>query len=401
MSTDSKSPLWSLDTRLQRSLAPQEPGGEPLAPPIFQTSTYTTADLDLAAELAGAHHPSRYYTRYGSPNVAEVEAQLAALEGADAAIAVGSGMAAISAMLLSQLSSGDHVVAQNAHYTATLSLLTEWLPRQGVRVSQVDHTDPGAFAAAIQPETRLIHIETPTNPTMALTDIAAVAEIAKGAGATLTIDNTFASSFNQQPHALGADLVAHSATKFLNGHSDVTAGVVTGDAERMKAVWEYSRVMGPVLHPMEAWLLLRGLRTYALRMRRVNESAQAAAEALAADPRVAATHYPGLPSHPQHALAARQMTGGFGGMVAFELAGAGAEERYARALQTLKRVRLCAPAVSLGGMETLICHAASMIFANQTPAELEAAKISPGLIRLSVGLEDPGDIIGDLLQALP
>ena len=301
-----------IDTRLQHPRVGGAVGGEPVAPPIYQSSTYVLPSPELGAEIAASWHPQRFYTRYGSPNVALVESIVADLEGAESAVAVGSGMAAISAAILSHVSAGDHVVAQTAHYTAALSLMTKWLPRQGVAVTQVDQTDIEAFRNAIGPRTRLVYVETPTNPTMALTDLEAVSALAHRQGAIAVADNTFASSFNQRPLALGVDLVVQSATKYLNGHSDVTAGLVMGSRKLVEPVWEYARVHGPVLHPMEAWLLARGLKTYALRIRQHNQSAALVAKALSETSGVARVHYPGLASHPQHGLARRQMPGGYG-----------------------------------------------------------------------------------------
>jgi len=374
-----------IDTRLQHPRIGAASGGEPVSPPVYQSSTYVLPTPELGAEIAASWHPQRFYTRYGSPNVAHVEAIVADLEGAESVVAVGSGMAAIAAAILSNVRAGDHVVAQTAHYTAALTLLTEWLPRQGVEVTQVDQTDIEAFRRAIGPRTRLVYTETPTNPTMAL---------------TVVTDNTFASSFNQLPLTLGVDLVVHSATKYLNGHSDVTAGVVAGPRKLIEPVWEYARVHGPVLHPMEAWLLGRGLKTYALRLRQHNQSGLLVAEALAKASGIAKVHYPGLASHPQHELARRQMPGGFGGMMSFEVAGSTAEERFKRAQGVLRNVRLCISAASLGGTETLITHPASMIFSHQSLDQLAAAGVEPGLLRLSVGLEHHQDIVDDLIVAL-
>ena len=235
---------------------------------------------------------------------------------------------------------------------------------------------------------------------MALTDLEAVSALAHAQGAIVITDNTFASSFNQLPLTLGVDLVVQSATKYLNGHSDVTAGVVAGSRKLIEPVWEYARVHGPVLHPMEAWLLGRGLKTYALRMRQHNQSGVLVAEALAKASGIAKVHYPGLASHPQHELARRQMPGGFGGMMSFEVAGSTVEERFKRAQGVLRNVRLCISAASLGGTETLITHPASMIFSHQSPDQLAAAGVEPGLLRLSVGLEHHQDIIDDLMSAL-
>jgi cystathionine beta-lyase/cystathionine gamma-synthase len=386
-----------VDSRLQHPRVPPRIGGEPVATPIYQTSTFVLPTPEIGAEVAAAYHPPRYYTRYGSPNVTEVEAVAADLEGAEAAVAVGSGMAAIAGAILSQVKAGDHVIAQNTHYTAVLSLLGDWLPRHGVTVTQVDQTNPSAFASAINERTRLIYTETPTNPTMELTDLAAIASLAKSRGIVTVTDSTFASSFNQQPHVHGIDLVVHSATKYFNGHHDVTAGVATGTKEKVAQIWEWARVHGPVLHPMEAWLLARGLKTYALRMRQHNSSALAVARALNDAPGIVAVHYPGLQQHPQHELARRQMTGGFGGMLSFELDGATPGDQFKRAQDMLRRVTLCTSAVSLGGTDTLITHPASLIFAHQSEEALARAGVAPGLLRVSVGLETPEDIVADIL----
>jgi len=366
-----------------------------VSPPIYQTSTFRLRTPEEGAELAGVVAPALYYTRYGSPNTKQVEAVLAGLEGAAAALVVGSGMAAISTAILSNLRAGDHIVAQQTHYTATLSLLADTLSRFGVAVTQVDQRDTGAFERAIRPNTRVVYTETPTNPTMDLTDLRATAEIAHAAGALAITDNTFASSHNQRPLDLGYDLVIHSATKYLNGHADVTAGAILGARSLVEQAWEHARVHGPVLHPFEAWLLRRGLQTYGLRMEAHNRNALAVAQFLEAHPAVAQVYYPGLPTHPQHELARRQMAGGFGGMLAFELKGG-----YDAAYRAIRRTEICLLAVSLGGVATLITHPASMIHAHQSDVQRAAAGISPGLIRLSVGVEAVEDIVEDLDQAL-
>ena len=293
-----------IDTKLQHPRVNAAPGGEPVTSPIYQSSTYVLPNPELGAEIAASWHPQRFYTRYGSPNVAQVEALVAELEGAESAVAVGSGVAAIAGAILSHVRAGDHVVAQKVHYTAALSLLSDWLPRQGVTVTQVDQADIGAFAAAIGSKTRVVYTETPTNPTMALTDLEAVSALAHAKGAIVVTDNTFASSFNQLPLALGVDIVVHSATKYLNGHSDVTAGIALGSRKLIEPIWEYARVHGPVLHPMEAWLLGRGLKTYALRMRQHNQSAALVAEALAktsASQKSTIPASPRIPSTPSRA----------------------------------------------------------------------------------------------------
>lgn len=366
-----------------------------VSPPIFQTSTYLLGTPEQGAELAAQVAPAAYYTRYGSPNAKQVEAVLADLEGGDSALAVGSGMAAIATAILSNLRAGDHIVAQQTHYTATLSLLDETLPRYGIEVTQVDQRDAGAFERAVRTNTRIFYSETPTNPTMDLTDLRATAQIAHAAGALAICDNTFASAYNQRPLELGYDLVVHSATKYLNGHADVTAGAIVGSQTLVEAAWEYARVHGPVLHPFEAWLLRRGLQTYGLRMAAHNANALRIARFLEAHAAVERVYYPGLESHPQHELARRQMSGGFGGMLAFELKGG-----YDAAYRAIRRTRVCLLAVSLGGVESLIVHPASMIHAHQSDDQRTSAGISPGLIRLSVGIEDAADIIADLEQAI-
>ena len=366
-----------------------------VSPPIYQTATYRLRTPEEGAVLAEAVAPATFYTRYGSPNEKQVEVLLADLEGAEAALAVGSGMAAITVALMAHLRAGDHVVAQQAHYTAALTLLTQTLPGYGVEVTLVPGADAAAFAAAMRPNTRVVYTESPTNPTMELTDLAATAAIAHAGGALAITDNTFASSYNQQPLALGYDLVVHSATKYLNGHADVTAGAIMGARAHIERAWESLRVYGPVLHPFEAWLLRRGLLTYPLRMAVHNRNALAIATFLESHPAVSRVYYPGLVSHPQHTLATRQMPGGYGGMLAFEMRGG-----YDAAYRLIGRTRVCVLAVSLGGVETLITHPASMIHTRQTDAERAAAGISPGLIRLSVGIEDLADIQADLAQAL-
>jgi cystathionine beta-lyase/cystathionine gamma-synthase len=365
-----------------------------VSPPIFQTSTYLLATPEQGAELAEVVAPAEFYTRYGSPNTKQVERVIADLEGAEAALALGSGMAAVATAILGHVRQGDHVVAQTTHYTSALTLLTEILPRYGVEVTQVDQHETEAFERAIRSNTRLVYTESPSNPTMDLTDLRATAAIAHATGALAITDNTFASSYNQRPLDLGYDLVLHSATKYLNGHADVTAGVLAGSQALIDAAWEYARVHGPVLHPFEAWLLRRGLATYGLRMAAHNANGLAVARFLEGHHAVERVYYPGLESHPQHALAARQMRG-FGGMLAFELAGG-----YEAAYRAIGRTKLCLLAVSLGGVESLITHPASMIHTHQSDAQRASAGISPSLIRLSVGVENVEDLIADLDQAI-
>jgi cystathionine gamma-lyase len=303
-------------------------------------------------------------------------------------------MGAISTTVLALVSAGDHVVAQTRHYMSTAKLFAEVLPRFGVQVTLVEQTDLAAIEAALKPNTRLVMLESPVNPTMQLTDLAGVAALARARGITTIADNTFASPINQQPHALGLDIVVHSATKVLGGHHDLTAGVICCSQKQADDIWRMHITLGSVLSPMDAWLLLRGLRTLPLRVARTNASALAIAQWLQAQPRVKQVFHPGLASHPQHALAQRQMKG-FGGVLAFELDG-----DYAATARFVASLKLATQAVSLGGVETLVVHAAAMWSGVLAPDKMAAAGIAPNLVRLSVGLEHVDDLMADLAQAL-
>ena len=365
-----------------------------VAPPLHPTSTFAANDAaEFAAMATDARHP-RYYTRYGNPTHQRVEAVLAALEGAEAAMLTASGMGAIATAVLTLVGAGDHVVAQRNHYMGTAKLFDELLPRFGVRTTIVDQTDIAAFEAALEERTRLIVVESPANPTMQLTDLHAVAALAQTRGIVTLADNTFASPLNQRPLDLGIDLVMHSGTKYLGGHHDLVAGVVMGRQEAIDRIWETSLVLGATLGPFESWLLLRGLRTLPLRVRQHNESGLAVAQFLSEHPGIEAVHYPGLPSHPQHDLARCQMTG-FGGTLSFQIAGG-----YKETECFMARLRLVKQAVSLGGFESLAVHAAAMWAGTLTDEQVRAAGVMPNLVRLSVGLEAVSDVIADLDQAL-
>ena len=385
---------WALQTSLIHAGDEHNPTTA-VSSPIFQSATFKFTDpAQIAAAMVSEAHP-QFYGRYATPNTKQVEATMARLEGGEAALAQASGMAAVSLALLSFLQAGDHVVAQKTLYPTTHKLLAHKLPRLGIEATFVEQTDPDAFAAAIRPNTRLIYVESPANPTLVLTDLAAIAGLARSAGIITVADNTFATPYNQRPLSLGIDLVLHSATKYLAGHSDVVAGVVVGDSERIGRMWQQHVMLGAVLHPMEAWLLARGLKSFGLRMAQHNSSAQAVAEFLDQHPAVRQAYYPGLAAHPQRVLARRQMSGGHGGIVCFDLRG-GRAAGYA----LLQRVRLISLAVSLGGAHSLVTHPASTISAVQSDEEIVASGVMPGLVRLSVGLEDAADIIADLEQAL-
>jgi methionine-gamma-lyase len=382
------------DTRLIHASDAHNPSTA-VSSPIYQSATYHFDTPEAIAEAMITVGHEQFYGRYASPNSKQAEATIVDLEQGEAALAVASGMGAVSLVLLGLLQAGDHIVAQQCHYPTTTKLIQHKLPALGIESTLVDQTDPDAFAAALRPNTKLIYLETPVNPLLSLTDLAAVADLARAHDITTVTDNTFATPYNQRPLTLGIDLVLHSATKYLAGHSDVVAGVVVGDEERIGRLWHEHVMLGGVLHPMEAWLLERGLKTFGMRMERHNANGLAVAQFLADHSAVAEVHYPGLPGHRQHELAQRQMPGGYSGMVCFDLKGG-----RAAGYQLLQRVRLIKLAVSLGGVHSLITHPASTISAVQSDEEIAASGVRPGLVRLSVGVENAEDIIADLAQAL-
>jgi cystathionine beta-lyase/cystathionine gamma-synthase len=362
-----------------------DPSTGAIITPIYQTSTYVQNGL--------GRHKGHEYARTSNPTRSALEANIAAMELGTAGFAFASGMAAIGA-IATLLQSGDHVIVTDNTYGGTFRLFERVLTRYGLTFSYVDTGDEAAVEAAFQPATRLLFVETPTNPMMRLSDLARLADIAHAHEAKLVVDNTFASPFVQQPFAFGADLVTHSTTKYLNGHSDSVGGIVIArhadDVEWLKFV---QNAEGAILGPFDAWLVLRGTKTLAVRMVQHNTNGLALAELLAAHPKVQQVYYPGLPTHPQHALAKKQMRG-FGGMIAFDT---GSLEG---ARTVLERVRLMALAESLGGVETLISHPATMTHAS-VPAERRAAiGLTDGLVRISAGIEDVEDLKADLTQAL-
>jgi methionine-gamma-lyase len=366
-----------------------------VVPPIYQTATFKYDTVDEGARLGAEAGPGYFYTRWANPTTDLFEQKVAELEGAESALATSSGMAAIATAVVGLLRAGDHVVAPKAVYQATFQLLSEVLPRYGVEATFLDDPDVAAYERALRPNTRLLYIETPNNPLLGVTDIAGVAALARAHGARTVADNTFATPYNQRPLALGADLVCHSATKYLGGHHDVTAGVIAGPRELLRTCVNTMRIFGGVLDPFAAYLLIRGLATLGLRMERHNASAMALARHFGAHPKVARVHYPGLPDHPRHEIAARQMTRGFGGMMSIEVAGGVAAG--ARCVEALRVAKL---AVSLGGISTLVTHPASTTSVNMPPEVRRAAGIGDGLIRISVGIEDLDDLIEDFGRAL-
>ena len=383
-------------TAIHHGYDPQSHQGA-LVPPVYLTSTFTFPTAEEGGRRFAGEAAGYIYTRIANPTLALLETRMAALEGGAAAIAFGSGMGAITATLWTLLRPGDEIVVDQTLYGCTFAFLHHGIGQFGVRVTHVNMTDADAVDAAMAGKPKLVYFETPANPNMRLVDIAAVAAAAHRAGALLVVDNTYCSPYLQQPLALGADVVVHSATKYISGHGDVTAGIaVAADpelAERIR-LQGLKDMTGAVLSPQDAALLLRGLKTLALRMDRHCANAMAAARALQAHPAVAKVHYPGLENDPQHALAKRQMRQP-GGMIAFELhGGMAAGKRFIDAL------RMVACAVSLGDAESLAQHPASMTHSTYTPEERAAAGIADGLIRLSAGLEDTADLLADLQQAL-
>lgn len=354
--------------------------------PIYQTSTYVQEEL--------GRHKGYEYARTQNPTRASLEANLAAIEGGTAAFAFASGMSAIHA-IVTRLSAGDHAIVTDNTYGGTFRLFDKVMTRLGLTFSWVDTSDPKAIEAAMTPATKMVFIETPTNPVLRLTDIAAAAEIAHKHGAFLVVDNTFASPCLQRPIALGADLVVHSTTKYLNGHSDSIGGVVIAVRdEHVEWLKFIQNSAGAILSPMDSSLILRGTKTLPLRMVQHTANGLALAEFLSTHPKVKKVIYPGLPSHPQYDLARRQMPHGCGGMLSFEM---GSLEE---ARTVLNKFRLMALAESLGGVETLVCHPASMTHASVPPERRAKIGLSDSLIRISAGIEDVEDLKDDLRQAL-
>jgi cystathionine beta-lyase/cystathionine gamma-synthase len=363
-----------------------DPSTGAIITPIFQTSTYVQEAL--------GRHKGYEYARTQNPTRRALEANLAAIEGGTAAFAFASGMSAISA-LTARLSTGDHVIVTDNTYGGTFRLFDKVLTRYGLTFSFVDTSDPALVERALTPATKLVFVETPTNPVLRLTDIAAVAALAHARGVPVAVDNTFASPCLQRPIALGADLVVHSTTKYLNGHSDSVGGVVVAtrdeDVEWLRFIQNSA---GAILSPFDSWLVLRGTKTLPIRMARHSANGLALARFLERHPSVTRVIYPGLPSHPQHDLAGRQMPDGSGGMLSFEV------ESFEVARQVLNRFKLMALAESLGGVETLVCHPASMTHASVPPERRRAIGLSDSLIRISAGIEDIADLEDDLRQAL-
>ncbi|HEX9011124.1 MAG TPA: aminotransferase class I/II-fold pyridoxal phosphate-dependent enzyme [Holophagaceae bacterium] len=382
------------NTKLVHAGIPHDEHGS-VVTPIYQTSTFAFRNAQEGADRFAGRADGYIYTRIGNPTVTALEQNVAQLENGFGATAMASGMGAVSTVYLALLSSGDHVVSTDSVYGPSRGLMEKHLSRFGVTSTYLDTTDPESIRGAMKPTTKMVYVESPSNPAMAVTDIAAAAEIAHANGAVLVVDNTFASPHLQKPLDLGADVVLHSITKFINGHADVVGGIVIAKAEALhKQIRSMMINLGTNMDPHQAYLVSRGLKTLALRVERAEQNAAPLAQWLEGHPAVAWVRYIGLPSHPQHELAKRQMTG-FGSMIAFELKGGLEAGRI-----LMDNVKLAGLAVSLGGVETLISHPASMTHAGMAREDRLAAGITDGLVRLSVGIEDYADIQADLEQAL-
>ena len=368
-----------------------------LVPPIYLSATFAFPTAEYGAGCFAGEESGHFYTRISNPTLALLESRMATLEGGEAAVAFSSGMGAIAATFWTLLRPGDEVIVSQTLYGCTFALLHHGIGEFGIKVRHVDLADLDALRAALSPATRMIYCETPANPNLQLIDIAAVAKIAhQQANVTMVVDNTYCTPYLQRPLELGADVVVHSATKYLSGHGDITAGIAVSrhDLAQRIRLQGLKDLTGAVLSPQDAFLLMRGLKTLALRMDRHCSNAQAVAEALQAHPAVASVTYPGLRSFPQYELAARQMKLS-GGMIAFELKGGIATgKRFMNALKLFSR------AVSLGDAESLAQHPASMTHSTYTPEERAQHGIAEGLVRLSVGLEDIADLLADIEQAL-
>ncbi len=377
-------------------------GGEEKKPdnalndPIFMTSAFTFDSLEKADAAFAFETRDYVYTRGNNPTLRVLEERMAALEGGQGAVAFASGMAAISSVLLSLLKPGDEIVAHPMLYGSTQNFVKNILPRYGISSRLLNLADVSALASALSDRTKVIYFETPVNPSLEIIDIRSICQIAGTRGIKVVVDNTFATPYFQRPLSLGADVVVHSATKYISGHGDVIAGIaVARDGDYVQELkFGYMCEFGGVMSPFTAWLLLRGLKTLALRMREHEQNALAVARYLNDHPRVKRVYYPGLPEFPGHGLAAAQMHG-FGAMVSFEVDGSLAQSK-----QLVNSLKLFKLAVSLGDCESLVQHPFAMTHRDYTPAEVQGAGLSPGLVRLSIGLEHKEDLVADLELAL-
>ncbi|ATC94058.1 trans-sulfuration enzyme family protein [Pseudoalteromonas tunicata] len=366
----------------------------PLSTPIYQSSTFVFESAEQGAARFAGEQEGYIYSRLGNPTTRELEQKMALLEQMDDAAACATGMGAVSAAVLSFLQQGDHLIASKAIYGCTFAFFAHMLPKWGIEVSFVDMTDPQALEAAYKANTKMVFAETPINPNLTVLDLKYIGDFAKKHQILSVIDNTFLTPLLQKPKQFGIDIVIHSATKYLNGHGDVVAGIVCANQEHINLIkLTVLKDIGATMSPHDAWLIIRGMKTLAVRMEKHCQNAQKVAEFLEGHPEVECVYYPGLPSHPGHKYIGEQMKAA-GGVIGFELKG-GIKD----GVNFINATELCSIAVSLGDAETLIQHPASMTHSPYTPEERQAAGISDGLIRISVGLEFVDDIIADLSQA--
>ncbi|MCX6640914.1 MAG: aminotransferase class I/II-fold pyridoxal phosphate-dependent enzyme [bacterium] len=386
---------WGFATLAVHGSGGHDPQTGAISVPIYQSSTFAFKNSQHGTDLFSGKAEGYIYSRISNPTQAALEREMAFLEEGDEAIAFGSGMAAISTCIFTLCRSGENFVSSRTIYGGTHALYIKVMPRLNIGVTEVDATDLNKVEDAINDKTRFLFIETPANPTIEIIDIRGCAEIAHRKGIKLVVDNTFATPYYQKPLTMGADVVVHSATKYIGGHGDTVAGINIGFKELMTEMRKQNlQDLGGIISPFNAWLLLRGLKTLPVRMDRHSENGMRVAQFLAFHPKIERVWYPGLRIHPQHELAKSQMTN-FGGMIAFEIKG-GIEEGK----RVMDNVELCTLAVSLGDCDTLIVHPASTTHSSYSPEEMLANGIKPNLIRLSVGIEDVTDIIEDLSQAL-
>jgi cystathionine beta-lyase/cystathionine gamma-synthase len=381
-------------TKAVRSGERADPETGAVVTPIYETSVFSFTSTQQLIDAVSEKSDRDVYTRWSNPTISAAERKIAELEGAEDCAVFSSGMAAISSTIISLVRSGDHIVSVRDLYGGTVGLFSDLMGRFGVQTTFIEATDVNEINKAVRSNTRVLFLETPTNPTLKLVDLQSAVELARKNGVKVLVDNTFASPINQQPLHLGCYATLHSATKYLAGHNDVTAGAVAGSRELIEPLKKLRRTLGGVLDPHGAWLLLRGMKTLALRMAKHNSNGQQVAEYLEKHPSVARVYYPGLGTHPQHSLATKQMRG-FGGVLSFELKG-----DLDQTIKFVDSLKLALLAPSLGGAETLVSQPSTASHYFMDPEERRKAGIGDSLVRLSLGIEDAEDIISDLEQAL-
>ena len=365
-----------------------------VSPPIHQSVNAVAADAEQFAEVSSVPLADRFYARHGNPTTSRLAKVISSLEGGESGIVFSSGMGAITTTLLSFLKAGDHVVAQTNHYMGTTEMVTRVLPKFGIETTKVDQRDANAFERAVKPNTRLILMETPVNPSMHITDLSFVSQLAKAKGILTFCDNTFATPINQRPLEHGVDIVMHSATKYIGGHHDLLAGSITASQTIIEQIWDMNMNVGAIPAPFNSWLALRGIRTLELRVLQQNRNAQAIAEFLENSSKVNQVYYPGLKSHSQYELAQKQMSG-FGGLLTFDLKGG-----YDAGVKFIESLNLARNAGSLGGIYSVLIQPAAMFAGRLSKELLDEQGITSGLIRFAAGIENTADLINDIDQAL-